>query len=196
MSTMTRPRWSPSLTGSGRDFAAMPPASAVTAGIALGTPGDGWAVFAQGASAGPPAHRALAAAITGLLACAAAPDALTALCRLLATLHDKQGNVAVSGLLTAGPPTAGYPEYRSRAEAALLDGVHLVGTGSVAERVWTKPAATVLAIDAPPVASASNAHAPVARAKVSLRLAPGDDAIRRAGCWHGICEITHCGECG
>jgi hypothetical protein len=193
---MTRSRWSPSLTGSGRDFAAMPPASAVTAGIALGTPGGGgWAVFAQGASAGPPT-RALAAAITGLVACAAAPDALTALCRLLATLHDKQGNVAVGGLLTSGPPTAGYLEHQFRAEAALLDGVHLLGTGSVAERVWTKPAATVPAIDAPPVASASDAHAPVARAKVSLRLAPGDDAIRRARRWHGICEITHRGECG
>src|SRR5215471_4738657 len=67
---MTRSRWSPSLTGSGRDCAAMPPASAVTAGIALGTPGGSWAVFAQGASAGPPAHRALAAAIPGLAACA------------------------------------------------------------------------------------------------------------------------------
>lgn len=116
----------------------------------------------------------------------AAPDALTALCRLLATLHDEQGNVAVGGLLTAKPPAADYPEDRFRAGATLLDGVQLIGTGSVAERVWTKPAATVLAIDAPPVASASNTLTPVARAKVSLRLAPDDDATRArsALAWH------------
>jgi acetylornithine deacetylase/succinyl-diaminopimelate desuccinylase-like protein len=106
----------------------------------------------------------------------AAPDALTALCRLLATLHDEHGDVVVDGLITARCPTIDYPEERFRAEAAVLDGVALLGTGNVAERIWAKPAATVLAIDAPSVADASNTLTPVARAKVSLRLAPGDDA--------------------
>jgi acetylornithine deacetylase/succinyl-diaminopimelate desuccinylase-like protein len=108
----------------------------------------------------------------------AAPDALTALCRLLATLHDEQGNVAVEGLVTAKVPEADYPEERFRAEAALLDGVRLLGTGSVAERLWAKPSASVLAIDATRVADASNTLIPVARAKVSVRLAPGEDASR------------------
>jgi acetylornithine deacetylase/succinyl-diaminopimelate desuccinylase-like protein len=59
-----------------------------------------------------------------------------------------------------------------------LDGVHLLGAGSVAERVVTKPAASVLAIDAPAVAEASNTLIPAARAKVSVRIAPSDDASR------------------
>lgn len=54
----------------------------------------------------------------------------------------------------------------------------LIGTGSIAERIWTKPAASVLAIDAPSVADASNTLIAVTRASVSLRLAPGDDAVR------------------
>jgi acetylornithine deacetylase/succinyl-diaminopimelate desuccinylase-like protein len=108
----------------------------------------------------------------------AAPDALTALCRLLATLHDDEGNVAIAGLATAKAPDVDYPEERFRAEAAMLDGVELLGTGSLAERIWTKPSASVLAIDATRVADASNTLIPAARAKISVRLAPGQDAAR------------------
>ena len=108
----------------------------------------------------------------------AAPDALTALCRLLATLHDEQGNVAIEGLVTAKAPEADYPEEQFRAEAAMLDGVRLIGSGSVAERLWAKPSASVLGIDTTRVADASNTLIPVARAKVSVRLAPGDEASR------------------
>ncbi|MFE7314754.1 M20/M25/M40 family metallo-hydrolase [Streptomyces sp. NPDC057555] len=107
----------------------------------------------------------------------AAPDALTALCRLLATLHDEQGNVTVEGLATATALAGGPSEAGFRAEAGLLDGVHLLGSGSIAQRLWSRPAATVLAIDATPVDAASNTLAPMARAKVGLRLAPGDDAV-------------------
>ncbi len=57
----------------------------------------------------------------------AAPDALTALCRLLATLHDEQGNVAIEGLGTATAPADSLSETGFRAEAGLLDGVHLLG---------------------------------------------------------------------
>jgi cysteinylglycine-S-conjugate dipeptidase len=108
----------------------------------------------------------------------AAPDALTALCRLLATLHDDNGEVAVEGLATAPAPGFDYPLQRFRDEAAMVDGVASLGAGSIAERIWAKPAASVLAIDATPVADASNTLIPAARAKVSLRLAPGDDAYR------------------
>lgn len=107
----------------------------------------------------------------------AAPDALTALCRLLATLHDERGDVAVAGL-TRSAGTGRYPEQRFRAEAAVLDGVPLIGTGPLADRIWTGPAATVLALDAPAVDAATNTLSPSARAKVSLRVAPGDDATR------------------
>jgi cysteinylglycine-S-conjugate dipeptidase len=107
-----------------------------------------------------------------------APDALTALCRLLATLHDDQGNVAVAGLATAPAPELEYPPDRLREESGILDGVDWIGSGSIVERLWCKPAISVIALDAPPVAQASNTLIPTARAKISLRVAPGDDASR------------------
>jgi acetylornithine deacetylase/succinyl-diaminopimelate desuccinylase-like protein len=106
------------------------------------------------------------------------PDALTTLCRLLATLHDERGNVAVEGLHSGPGPDLDYPEDRLRAETGLLDGVSFIGEGRIVERLWHKPAIAVIGLDATPVALASNTIIPVARAKVSLRVAPGDDADR------------------
>lgn len=102
------------------------------------------------------------------------PDALTVLCRVLATLHDDNGDVAIP-LHQAKAPTEEIPLDGLLREAGALPGVAAIGTGSVAERLWAKPAASVLAIDAPPVAQAANVLIPVARAKVSIRLAPGQD---------------------
>ncbi len=110
-----------------------------------------------------------------------APDALTSLIRLLATLHDAEGNVAVEGLVSGPAADLDYPEDRVRAESGLLDGVHQLGTGSVVERLWTRPAISVIALDATRVADASNTLLPVARATVSMRVAPGDDAKRALG---------------
>ena len=109
------------------------------------------------------------------------PDALTALCRLLATLHDEHGDVAVAGLAAAGAPALDYPEERLRAEAGLLDGVDWIGTGTLAERLWCKPALAVIALSTTLVDQASNTLVPSARAKVSLRVAPGDDADAALG---------------
>jgi cysteinylglycine-S-conjugate dipeptidase len=106
------------------------------------------------------------------------PDALTTLCRMLATLHDAKGNVAVAGLATAYAPALEYPEERLRAESGILDGVDWIGSGSFVERIWYKPAVSVIALDATPVDKASNTLIPVARAKVSARVAPGDDAVK------------------
>ena len=107
------------------------------------------------------------------------PDALTALCRMLATLHDERGDVAVPGL-TRGIRVHADPldltEAQFRAEAGLLDGVRLTGTGGLTDRLWAGPAIAVIGLDAPSVEAASNTLIPVARAKVSLRVAPGDDA--------------------
>jgi acetylornithine deacetylase/succinyl-diaminopimelate desuccinylase-like protein len=129
------------------------------------------------------------------------PDALTSLCRLLATLHDERGDVAVAGLArgaAAAPglaapglaapglaapglaaPGLAAPELTEellRAEAGVLDGVRLTGTGSLAERLWARPAIAVIGLDAPAVDAASNTLVPAASAKVSLRVPPGDDA--------------------
>ena len=104
------------------------------------------------------------------------PDALTALCKLLGTLHDEAGNVAIEGFAPYPAADLDYPEDRLRAETGVLDGVRWLGEGSVVERLWTRPSVTVLAVDATSVADASNTLAPVARAKVSLRVPPGTDA--------------------
>jgi cysteinylglycine-S-conjugate dipeptidase len=106
----------------------------------------------------------------------AVPDALTTLCRLLATFHDAVGDVAVDGLLGGPAAPLEYPEDRFRREAGVLDGVSLIGTGRIVDRIWTRPAISVLGIDAPRTGEAPNALVPSARAKVSVRIAPGDNA--------------------
>jgi acetylornithine deacetylase/succinyl-diaminopimelate desuccinylase-like protein len=107
------------------------------------------------------------------------PDAITTLARLLSTLHDERGEVAVEGLVRA---TASAPldlsEERLRRESGLLDGVSFIGTGTLVDRLWTLPAISVLGVDAPPTAGAPNALVPVAKAKFSVRIAPGDSATR------------------
>ena len=105
----------------------------------------------------------------------AVPDALTVLARLLATLHDDAGEVAVAGLVSGPAAPLDYPVDRFRHEAGMLPGTELIGSGRLVERVWTKPAATVLGIDAPRTSEAPNALVPAARAKIGVRLAPGDD---------------------
>jgi acetylornithine deacetylase/succinyl-diaminopimelate desuccinylase-like protein len=104
-------------------------------------------------------------------------DALTALCRLLATLHDDKGRVAIPGLVhnTSGAPDLDEATFRS--DAAVLDGVELIGTGTLPERLWQQPAVSVLGIDAPKVSEVANVLLPSARAVVSLRLAPGQDPL-------------------
>jgi acetylornithine deacetylase/succinyl-diaminopimelate desuccinylase-like protein len=103
-------------------------------------------------------------------------DALTALCRMLATLHDDAGNVAIADLHTDSAPTPGPSEDAWRADTGVLPGVHLMGTGSIHDRTWMRPAISVLAIDAPATDQAINILLPRARAVVSMRLAPGQDA--------------------
>ena len=106
------------------------------------------------------------------------PDALTTLCRLLAALHDERGDVAVPGLVRGTADPLDLTEARFRADAGLVPGVRLTGTGGLTDRLWAGPAVTVIGIDAPSVAAASNTLVPVARAKVGMRVAPGDDAAR------------------
>lgn len=104
------------------------------------------------------------------------PDALSVLVRLLASLHDDEGNVAVDGLHESTAAPVEYTPERVRADTGLLDGVQEIGSGSVAQRLWAKPAITVVGIDTTPIAKASNTLTPCARAKVSMRVAPGGDA--------------------
>jgi acetylornithine deacetylase/succinyl-diaminopimelate desuccinylase-like protein len=107
----------------------------------------------------------------------AAPDALIALLHALSTLHDENGDVAVTGLRreewTGGGPDE--DEFRDLAEVA--DGLPLVGTGTLGSRVWSGPAITVIGIDAPSVDDALNAVSPYARAKLNVRVHPEQDPL-------------------
>jgi acetylornithine deacetylase/succinyl-diaminopimelate desuccinylase-like protein len=105
----------------------------------------------------------------------AVPDALTALCRTLAALHDEEGVVAVPGLVQGDADPLDLSESELRAWAGVRPGVHLIGGGSLTGRMWMKPAISVLGIDAPRTQEASNQLVPMARAKVSMRIPPGQD---------------------
>jgi len=107
----------------------------------------------------------------------AAPDALAALIRVLDSLRAEDGSTTVDGL---APGTAWdglqYDEEQFRQDAKVLDGVELIGSGTVADRIWSRPAVTVLGIDSPPVVGATPSVQAGARALVSLRVPPGVDA--------------------
>jgi cysteinylglycine-S-conjugate dipeptidase len=105
----------------------------------------------------------------------AIPDALTALCRTLATLHDDRGNVAVPGLVSGDAEPLDLREEELRDWAGVRPGVELIGEGTLTSRMWAKPAISVLGIDAPRTPEASNQLVPFARAKVSMRIPPGQD---------------------
>jgi len=106
------------------------------------------------------------------------PDALTVLSRLLATLHHADGRVAVPGRTAADSDPLDLAEAELRQQIGVVGSLELIGTGTLTSRLWTRPSISVLAIDAPRVAEAVNQLVPVARAKVSMRLAPGDDPAR------------------
>jgi acetylornithine deacetylase/succinyl-diaminopimelate desuccinylase-like protein len=106
------------------------------------------------------------------------PDALTALSRIIATLHNRRGEVAVKGLRTGPARALPMPESDLRRFTGLRPTVRLLGRGSLTHRLWTRPAIAVLGIDAPPTEGAAHKLVPVATAKISVRLAPGDDPQR------------------
>jgi acetylornithine deacetylase/succinyl-diaminopimelate desuccinylase-like protein len=110
------------------------------------------------------------------------PDSLIALSRLIATLHDDEGNVAVDGLHAGPAADVVYPEERLRAESGVASGVDWIGSGSAVERLWTKPALSITGLDAPQVAGASNTLVPAARARISMRIAPGDTTANAVAC--------------
>ncbi|WP_329119755.1 dipeptidase [Streptomyces sp. NBC_01465] len=107
-----------------------------------------------------------------------APDALAALVQLLASMRDPEtGATRINGLDCEGSwEGEGYDEEQFRKDAGVLEGVRLTGTGSVADRLWARPAVTVLGIDCPPVVGSAAAVPATARARVSLRVPPGMNA--------------------
>ncbi|WP_062646205.1 dipeptidase [Streptomyces maremycinicus] len=107
----------------------------------------------------------------------AAPDALAALIRVLDSLRAEDGSTTVDGLTDdARWEGLQYDEAQFRQDAKVLDGVGLIGSGTVSDRIWARPAVTVLGIDCPPVLGATPSVQAGARALVSLRVPPGVDA--------------------
>ncbi|MFG6501807.1 dipeptidase [Microbacterium sp. P05] len=106
----------------------------------------------------------------------AVPDAMLATVKLLSSLWDESGAVAVEGLRERDAETPAYSEETLRSETGLLPGVTPIGTGSIIGRIWNKPAITVTGIDATSVAAASNTLLPEVSVVISARVAPGQDA--------------------
>ncbi len=133
----------------------------------------------------------------------AAPDALVALVRMLAQLHDDAGDVAVDGLESRPYDGAAGDEASFRRDAGVLEGVALPGTGTIAERLFTRPSITIIGLDAPAVAGAANAVVPTARAALAVRLAPGQTPaaaaaavachLRAVAPWNVALEIAAAG---
>ena len=103
------------------------------------------------------------------------PDAMMALARLLATLHDDQGNVAVDGVTSFDWDGMDFGEEDLRAGADMLDGAEVVGSGSVGSRLWSHPSISAIGIDTTSIDGSSNVLLPAAKAKLSMRIVPGSD---------------------
>ena len=104
------------------------------------------------------------------------PDALMVLIKLLNSLMDDRGDATIDGITGSEWDGAEYPEAAFSELAEVLPGQILIGTGSVASRLFSKPAVSVVGLDAPEVATAPNAIIPSARAKISVRIPAGVDA--------------------
>ncbi len=106
----------------------------------------------------------------------AVPDALMALTRVLASLHDDQGRVAVKGLKHSDTDGLDLSEQELRGYVGSRPSVKLIGDGSITSRMWTKPSISIIGLDATSVQEASNTLWPVATARLSMRVPPGQDA--------------------
>src|SRR5260221_3568660 len=106
----------------------------------------------------------------------AGPDALMAVSRLLASLHDDVGRVAVAGPKSGEADPLDLKEDELRRWVGTRPSVKLIGDGSITSRLWRKPSISVIGLDATPVREASNTLWPVATARLSMRVPPGQDA--------------------
>ena len=113
-----------------------------------------------------------------------APDALLAMIRILDTLRDADGDTTIiPGYAWQG---AQADEAEFREELGMRPDQRLLGTGPLTDRLVTRPAVSVIGLDAPPVEGAINAVVPYVRARVSMRVPPDTDtqAAMDALCQH------------
>jgi cysteinylglycine-S-conjugate dipeptidase len=134
------------------------------------------------------------------------PDAVIALSRMIASLHDDAGEVAVQGLQRFAWNGADITEDDFREETRVFPEVRLLGSGTIAERTLSKPSINVLAFEAPRVSEVANQIVPTATAVVGLRMPPGEDYVaaaqkvarhlRRAAPWGVRVTVTNDEEPG
>lgn len=104
------------------------------------------------------------------------PDALIALCQMIATLHDKNGDVQIPGLEPSNWQGADIPEDAFRRAATLLPNVDLIGDRSLGAQLWAGYSLNVIGLDAPAIEGASNSLIDVTRARINLRVPPDQNA--------------------
>jgi len=115
------------------------------------------------------------------------PDATSALARILGRLFDVEGNVAIPGF-DAGcePPTpaararlAALPidEAAFRADVGMVASASLIGRGGsdIYDRLWNRPTLSIIGLEGVPLGQAANQLIAEAAARVSVRIAPGQD---------------------
>jgi cysteinylglycine-S-conjugate dipeptidase len=144
--------------------------------------------------------RALGSAMHSGMFGGPAPDPVAALIAMLASMRDDRGDTTIDGVANDQRWTGvDYPADQFRADATVLEGVDLIGSGAVSDMLWARPAVTVLGIDVPPVIGSASAIQAEARARVSLRVPPGVEAqaaqdalishLEKRVPWHLDCEI-------
>jgi acetylornithine deacetylase/succinyl-diaminopimelate desuccinylase-like protein len=154
----------------------------------VGVPGLTYSL--RGLAAADIELRALDGPVHSGMAGGAVPDPVAGLARVLASLVDERGDVAVDGIWDdVRPPTeaertpiAGLDDDPARfaREIGVRPGVELAGDPATTlhERLWFRPSLTVIGLDAHPIKGSSNQVIARASARVSLRLVPDQDPER------------------
>jgi acetylornithine deacetylase/succinyl-diaminopimelate desuccinylase-like protein len=104
----------------------------------------------------------------------AVPDAMLALIKIMESMWDENGEVSILGLKSSENTNLEYSEGNLRDDSGLLPSTKPIGTGAILPRIWTKPALSLIGLDYPSVALSSNTLIPSLKAKLSLRIAPGE----------------------
>jgi acetylornithine deacetylase/succinyl-diaminopimelate desuccinylase-like protein len=115
------------------------------------------------------------------------PDPVAGMSRLLASFLREDGSLAVPGLLAgairatkaerAALARLPYREKALRADAGAVPSLrlHAKGGAAVYEAQWYRPSFAVTALEASPVEGSSNQIVPSARARIGVRIVPGQD---------------------
>jgi len=182
------PRLAPFLAAHGEDLRADVLLLADAGNWSVGTPALTYSL--RGLAGGDVRVRALDSPLHSGMAGGAVPDPVMALVEMLATLVDEHGDPAFDGCWDDWQEPS--PADRARLDElphaedllrdawGLRDGVVLSGDPSVTvyERLWHRPALTVIGIDGHPIKGSSNQIVSEAAARISLRIAAGQDPHR------------------